>query len=39
MMNGYFKCAEINGSLHSSNTKVLTVELFANRRENFVQVK
>jgi len=39
MMNDYFRCAENNGSLHSSNIKVLTVELFANRRENFVQVK
>jgi len=38
IMNDYFRCAKINGSL-KSNRKLLTVKLFANRSDNFVQVK
>jgi len=39
IMNDYFRCAENNGSLNSSNIKLLTVKLFANRSDNYVQVK
>ena len=38
IMNDYFRCAKNNGSL-MSNRKLLTVKLFANRSDNFVQVK
>jgi len=38
IMNDYFRCAKNNGTI-SSNRKLLTVKLFANRSDNFVQVK
>jgi len=37
-MNDYFRCAKNKGSLNS-NRKLLTVKLFANKSDNFVQVK
>jgi len=38
IMNDYFRCAKNTGSLNS-NRKLLILKLFANRSDNFVQLK